>query len=248
MNFYKRHLGDYAKDTAHLTMIEHGAYGLLLDRYYSTEQPINADQAYRLARARTEEEKAAVDAVLDEYFILVDGAWVNGRCEEEIIKASGEIEAAKQNGRKGGRPRKQTQEKPNGLSLGIPTETQDVTQTKAHQTPDTINQEDKKTTRKSAPPSARIFVSESEMVDAGVSQTVATEYQGYRRAKRAPLTPSAWRRIASEARKTDLGIDACLTLAMSRGWQGFEAAWVDELREIKQGYATWARELNRSAA
>ncbi len=30
MNYYERHLGDYAKDTAHLTMIEHGAYTLLL--------------------------------------------------------------------------------------------------------------------------------------------------------------------------------------------------------------------------
>ncbi len=25
MNYYERHLGDYAKDTAHLSMLEHGA-------------------------------------------------------------------------------------------------------------------------------------------------------------------------------------------------------------------------------
>ena len=30
MNYYERHLGDYARDTAHLSMMEHGAYGLLL--------------------------------------------------------------------------------------------------------------------------------------------------------------------------------------------------------------------------
>ena len=84
MNYYERHLGDYAKDTAHLTMIEHGAYSLLLDRYYGTEQGIPADQAHRVARARTREEKQAVDAVLGEFFTLVDGIWINQRAEEEI--------------------------------------------------------------------------------------------------------------------------------------------------------------------
>ena len=51
MNYYERHLGDYSKDTAHLTMIEHGAYGLLLDRYYGTEAGIPADQVHRIARS-----------------------------------------------------------------------------------------------------------------------------------------------------------------------------------------------------
>lgn len=86
MNYYERHLGDYAKDTAHLTMIEHGAYDLLLDRYYGTEAGIPADQAHRIARARTREEKAAVDAVLAEFFYIDNGVWKNKRAEEEIKK------------------------------------------------------------------------------------------------------------------------------------------------------------------
>lgn len=86
MNYYEHHLGDYAKDTAHLTMLEDGAYRRLLDRYYGTEQGIPADQAHRIARARTREEKAAVDAVLEEFFTLTDGVWLNSRAEEEIAK------------------------------------------------------------------------------------------------------------------------------------------------------------------
>lgn len=86
MNYYEHHLGDYAKDTAHLTMLEDGAYRRLLDRYYGTEQGIPADQAHRIARARTREEKAAVDAVLEEFFTLDDGVWKNSRAEEEIAK------------------------------------------------------------------------------------------------------------------------------------------------------------------
>lgn len=86
MNYYERHLGDYSKDTAHLTMIEHGAYSLLLDRYYSTEERIPASQVHRIARARTKEEKQAVDSVLSEFFSLSNGSWINRRADEEIEK------------------------------------------------------------------------------------------------------------------------------------------------------------------
>lgn len=86
MNYYERHLGDYARDTAHLSMLEHGAYSLLLDRYYATEAPIPEDQVHRLARARSPEEIAAVDAVLAEFFVRVDGMWVNHRAEREVAK------------------------------------------------------------------------------------------------------------------------------------------------------------------
>ena len=124
-------------------MLEHGAYRLLLDRYYGTEQGIPSDQAHRVARARTKEEKQAVDAVLDEFFHLVGGVWINNRAEEEIEKAHVKISTAQTNGKKGGRPKKavpgsenETQEKPSGLSPGSENETQE----KAHQAPSTKHQ------------------------------------------------------------------------------------------------------------
>lgn len=86
MNYYERHLGDYARDAAHLSMLEHGAYTLLLDRYYATESPIPEDQVYRIARARTPEECEAVDVVLAEFFVLEDGAYHQKRCDEEIAR------------------------------------------------------------------------------------------------------------------------------------------------------------------
>lgn len=143
MNYYERHLGDYAKDTAHLSMLEHGAYNLLLDRYYSTETGIPASQAHRLARARTKEEKQAVDDVLGEFFTLSGDVWINKRADEEVAKAQVKINAAKENGKKGGRPKKpssgsenETQQKPAGLFPGSENETKQ----KAHQAPDTRHQ------------------------------------------------------------------------------------------------------------
>ncbi len=95
MNYYERHLGDYARDTAHLSVLEHGVYTLLLDRYYATEQPIPAEQAHRVARARAQDERAAVDAVLGEFFKLVDGAWRNARADAEISRYRDKQEKAR---------------------------------------------------------------------------------------------------------------------------------------------------------
>jgi uncharacterized protein YdaU (DUF1376 family) len=139
VNYWERHIGDYARDAGHLSMLEHGAYTLLLDRYYSTEAPIPADQAYRVCRARSKDERAAVDAVLAEFFELHQGDWINGRASRELVKAGARIEAARSNGVKGGRPKTNptgTHRKPTGLLPG----SDPLTQQKAHHTPDTIHQ------------------------------------------------------------------------------------------------------------
>jgi len=86
MNYYERHLGDYARDTGHLSLLEHGAYTLLLDRYYATEEGIPAAQAYRIARARTTPEREAVDAVLAEFFRRDGDCWRQGRVEAAIAE------------------------------------------------------------------------------------------------------------------------------------------------------------------
>lgn len=130
MNYYERHLGDYARDAGHLTMLEHGAYTLLLDRYYTTEQGIPADQAHRVCRARTRDEKEAVDTVLAEFFTLIDGRWVNGRASREVTKMQAKVKAAQENGKRGGRP-KRTEEEPGGNPPGY----ESVTQIKALQSP-----------------------------------------------------------------------------------------------------------------
>lgn len=86
MNYYEHHLGDYAKDTAHLSMIEHGAYRILLDAYYTREVPLPTDRraCYKLARAQSKDERAAVDYVLEEFFFEQGDGFHNERCDAEI--------------------------------------------------------------------------------------------------------------------------------------------------------------------
>lgn len=98
MNFYLHYLGDYARDTKGLSMIEHGAYRVLLDHTYATEQPIPNElkELYRIAGAQTPAERKAVDKVADKFFpVNGDGRRHNRRAEAEIVKAKGKSAKAK---------------------------------------------------------------------------------------------------------------------------------------------------------
>lgn len=102
--YYKRHLGDYAKKTGHLTTWEHGAYCLILDTYYDREVAPTTDEACRWARAKEPDAKRTVSDLLAEYFTLVDGRWIQQRVEDEIASALALCATNRMNGKLGGRP------------------------------------------------------------------------------------------------------------------------------------------------
>jgi uncharacterized protein YdaU (DUF1376 family) len=117
VNYYKRHIGDYARDTGHLSALEHGIYGLLLDWYYVNERPIPDDKANRIAKAnRTETE-----SVLTDFFKLTPSGWAHSRADREIAEYQARAETNRVTGRLGGRPKKNpngyesvSETKPNG--------------------------------------------------------------------------------------------------------------------------------------
>jgi uncharacterized protein YdaU (DUF1376 family) len=88
--YYKRYTGDYARDTRDLTLIEHGAYTLLLDYYYSNgclKQCL--EHCYRVCQAFSEDERAAVSSVLDKFFKFdPERGYIHERVEKEIAKQS----------------------------------------------------------------------------------------------------------------------------------------------------------------
>lgn len=96
MNFYKHYLGDYARDTKGLSLTEHGAYRVLLDHVYATEDrlPDDMTELYRIAGAMTTAERKAVEKVAARFFpVNGDGRRYNKRAEEEIQKHSGQVQA-----------------------------------------------------------------------------------------------------------------------------------------------------------
>lgn len=87
-HWYPRYPADYGKKTRHLSMMEHGAYALLMDYCYSTGNPLpaNAVQLHRICMAFAEAEQAACMSVLHEFFIEGPDGWHNARIDEELQK------------------------------------------------------------------------------------------------------------------------------------------------------------------
>lgn len=134
MNFYKRFIGDIQAKTGHLSCTEMGVYDRLLDHYYATEAALQGgiEACCRIARAMSKMERGAVESILRQFFELgADGAYRQKRTEEMIAEAQPKIQAARANGKRGGRPRTQT--KPTGFQTDNPAETEDEPNAKASQ-------------------------------------------------------------------------------------------------------------------
>lgn len=150
MHYFSFHIGDYKKDTFHLTQSEDLAYRRLLDLYYSTEKPLIDDEK-KLSRLIGMHQNADdVAQVLSDFFTLTDRGFIQKRIEKEIARYHERADSARTNGKKGGRPRKPN---PNpaitqSVILANPTLTQQepnpnpaITGSKANHEPLTINQE-----------------------------------------------------------------------------------------------------------
>jgi len=86
MNYYPFHVGDYASATRHLSWDEDAAYRRLLDVYYTTEKPLPVERraVFRLVLATTDNQREAVQTVLQEFFDLTEAGWTNKRADVEI--------------------------------------------------------------------------------------------------------------------------------------------------------------------
>ena len=88
MNFYKHYIGDFQRDTGHLSLTERGAYLSLIHHYYATEKPLpnNLDALCRIAGAVSPIERKAVKSVIT-FFEVVESGLMHSRIEAEIQKA-----------------------------------------------------------------------------------------------------------------------------------------------------------------
>jgi len=100
MHYYQHNIGDYARDTGHLSVLEHGIYRLLLDWCYLNEKPITTEQALRVGRGNPTE----TQSVLSEFFCEESDGWVHKRVTQEIAAYREKAEKNRRNGAKGGRP------------------------------------------------------------------------------------------------------------------------------------------------
>ncbi len=110
MHYYQFHVGDWILDTNHLTLEEEAVYRRLLDHYYNTESAIPEETQSVIRRLRLRGYEELVGSILDEFFVLEEDGWHNKRADKEIADYNKKAEQARNNGRKGGRPKKEKQQ------------------------------------------------------------------------------------------------------------------------------------------
>ena len=86
MHFYPFNIKDYMYETQHLTLAEHGALRLLIDRIHLIERPLDADEEniFRLMCFDKEEDKEVIRRMLKEFFIKKKNGWTHQQSESDI--------------------------------------------------------------------------------------------------------------------------------------------------------------------
>jgi uncharacterized protein YdaU (DUF1376 family) len=214
LHYYTFNIGDYRRDTSHLTLLEHGIYRQLIDSYYLGEQPLCADDAtlMRTHSIRTQEEEKAFRNVMNDFFERRDDGYHHRGCEKNIEqyrskskKASDSAKARWEKDAEG--MRTHSKRNANGML------------TNNHK-PITNNQ-DIKTIRRQAAVSC----------PEGVDEQVWKDFVSTRKAK---ITDTAIAIISKEAQKAGWTLQAALQECAARGWRGFKADWVSSNPKMTQ--------------
>lgn len=230
MNYYERHIGDYIKDTVSLSMLEDGAYNRLIDQIYATEKLLSLDrkEIYRLARAASLTERKAVDYVLDKFFDKTPDGYAQKRIQSEIARFQDKQKKAKASAdARWSKDKTKCDSDANVHADGMRTHCE----RNALQSPVTSNQ-----TKEEYNPAVRVPSADAaddskpltakDLIEQGVDPQVAADWLKVRKAKKAPLTRTAWDGVKREGEIAGMTPAQAVKYATESGWQGFKASWI----------------------
>lgn len=123
MHYYQFNISVWALHTSHLTLEEECVYRRLLDYYYDTELPIPKETKLVIRRLRLLSYEHIVESILNEFFHLESDGWHNNRADIEIADYKNKAEKARNNGKKGGRPKQNKGIETDPVILANPEET-----------------------------------------------------------------------------------------------------------------------------
>ena len=228
MNHYPRHIGDYLRDTGHLSLLEHGVYSRLLDLYYLNNGPLQltVDDLIRKLGARAQDEREAVERVLREFFAHCNGVWSHKRADQEIERFKVKSDTARESAYRSHSVRYANARQK--LADAKPTPSQrklDSGGRTANQEPITRNQEPRTIDIPPTPPAGGKgfdwFSDLPEDLDTPEFRAAFLEWIKYRKKIKAPYpaagVPAMWRRAQEAGVQAAIdGFETC----MANGWQG----------------------------
>lgn len=221
MHYFQFNIGDYTRDTAHLSDMEDLAYRRMLDLYYKLEGPLPKDEQEiaRLTRMRSHSDCIAV--VLREFFVCTDEGYRNHRADKELSAIYSKSESAK----KAANARwNKNKELADADALRTACES-DATHNTLHKTHNTEHKEEKKKATGVAAADAAIDFSPLCMTDEQIAEVKRIRKKN----KGGALTQRVVNGLAAEfesAAKIGWGPEDILSEWELRGWKSFKAEWI----------------------
>ena len=200
MHYYQFNIGDYKSHTNHLDLLEDLAYRRLLDLYYLHERPLNASVAAVARQIGMRDHEESVKLMLVEFFHNTEDGWINPRADREIKHFHSKIQQASKAGKAS------AQRRLNGRSTDVQPNNNQETRN---------NKQDKTVATKVACPSS-------------VDQQVWSDWLSIRKAKKLPLTETAWGQMLGEIEVAGLTVDVAIKECCLRGWASFKANWLKD--------------------
>ena len=257
MNYYQHHIGDFMRDTAHLSPVEECFYRRALDWYYVNEKPLplELNQVHRYLRANTKTDKQAVSTVLSDFFKKTASGFVHSRCEIELEKFRCKKDASKENGKLGGRPKKNNDLQNLGVSDGLELGLNLKTQNNLNQEPRTNNQEPVTNIYSGAEESAqnpkpKRITKKQKAINALVKMGVGEKFAEavIEKRKGSEFTELAIEEINLQADAVNLNFVQAIEFAAKQGWGSFRADWYQNRIAKQQPVATYQTSQQRTAS
>jgi uncharacterized protein YdaU (DUF1376 family) len=224
MHFYQFNIGDYARDTAHLTDMEDLAYRRMLDLYYRTEKPLpsSVDEIARLIRMRSHCD--CIATVLQDFFERIEAGYINRRADDELRKVYGKSERARESARA-------RWSKNNDLGEGS---VGSVGNANAMRTHSDGNANGMLHITHNTIPNNTIKETVSQKLDFSSwpdmpSDRLMSDWRALRKRLKAGITQTVVNRVGKELHIAVLAghtVDQCFEQWIYKGWRGFEASWM----------------------
>ena len=204
MHYYTFNIGDYRRDTTHLSLLEHGIYRQLIDTYYLSEKPLNKDmdELMRSHCVRSADEMQALKNVLKDFFLETENGYFHKGCDRQVKQFREKSDKARLSAEARWKP-SESDRNANGMR----------THSEGNANGMLTNNHKPITNKKTT----------SVVKPDDVSQEV---WDDYRVSRKVALTPTALKTIVNEAKKAGWTTEAALRESILRGWRGFKADWV----------------------
>lgn len=235
MLYYPHNIGDFSAATAGLDLESVGIFVRLVDRFMLTEKPIKT-QWVSVGFPKESHEK--VFAILDGLFERSEDGWIYPPLAEEVERYRRTVEKNRENGRKGGRPRKDASSETPVVQASLvvtesPADEENPKKTTGNpvggltnnQQP-TTNIEEANASSKKTRKRASEYDRASYLGLEGVSDELWADWTKHRKRKRAVVTQLVIDTLAKEASRAGLSVAQAMTIQIERGWTGFRADWV----------------------